>query len=243
MISLQIHDFLGIGDAIQFSHIPENIYHFTGEYCININNHWSLKYNPYIQTNYNTNNITSTIDLWNFSKHMGYGYKSHADRFFTSFNNQFRTNFVNPVLRHPRLYYLENNKIIRNRVIVHTTGKSEIVPMSDDAIKQIAKNYSDCEIIQIGGLQDKPTPFINKLGLSIWKTLDIISSSAIFIGINSGMMNLANCYPKLQKKIFIPRDLDAFSPLTKYNVWFDFNTEYFNYHTYDYGTTMSYLKI
>lgn len=241
MIGLHLHDFLGIGDAVQFTHIPENIYHFTQQKCINTNNHWSLKNNPYIDNS--DSKPDSVIDLWEFSKTFKHGFKSHADRFFYHFNERFNTNFLNPILRHPKLYLFENNKIIRNRILVHTTGRSEVVPMTDNVIERIGENYKDCEIIQIGGTSDKKTPFIQKLGLDMYYTLELISSSSIFIGINSGMMNLANCYPSIRKKILIPRDLDNFSPLTLDNVWFDFNTEYYNYSDTDYGVTMSYLKI
>lgn len=240
MIGLYLHDFLGIGDAVQFTHIPENIYHFTGKRCVNTNNNWSLKHNPYIDNNLNPE---ITIDLWEFSKTLKHGFKSHAERFFFHFNQTFGANFTNPILRHPRLYLYENSKIVRNRVLVHTTGKSEIVPMTDQSIQIIEEKYQDCEIIQIGGLDDKKTPFIQKLGLSINDTLKLIASSAIFIGVNSGMMNLANCYPSIRKKIFIPRNIDTFLPLTSDNIWFDFNTEYYNYTDIDHGSTMSYLKI
>lgn len=243
MIALEIPNCLGIGDAIQFSHIPENIFYFTGEKVFDVSNCWIFDHNPYVERNSQNAKIKYKINLWETSKYFKYGYKSHAERFFDLFNELFGTNFKNPILRSPRLYFKENEKIFRNRVLVHTTGKSEKVPLSDDVINQIAANYKDCEIIQIGGSNDKNTPFKKMLGLSVWETATLISCSAIFIGVNSGMMNIANCYPKIWKKILVSRDEEIFVPLSKENVWFDYNNTYYNYTKADIGTTYSYLKI
>jgi len=57
------------------------------------------------------------------------------------------------------------------------------------------------------------------------------------------MMNIAKCYPRVFKKILIPRDLDSFLPMSHGNVWFDHNSSYFNYTKQDVGATLSYTKI
>lgn len=242
-VAIKIDDHLGIGDKIQFSHIPENIYHFTGRKVLDISNSWIFDHNPFVDR-INKTNYDIILNLWNESSFFPPdGFKSHAERFFMYFNKKFSTNFKNPILRHPRLYAYENLDIQANRVIVHTTGKSETFQMTDEVIEHIRNVYKNYEIWQIGGLNDKSTPFKNMLGLSEWDTVRTIASSAIFIGVNSGMMNIAKCYPRVFKKILIPRDAESFTPMSKDNVWFDYNSAYFNYTKYDIGSTFSYLKI
>ena len=244
-IGLQIPKYLGIGDCIQFAHIPENLHYYTGQKTYDLDSSWIFDHNPFIKRDTKNNDIDIVINLWEASHLFPVnGFKSHAERFFMFFNKKFNTNFINPILRHPRLYIHENIETIVNTITVHTTGKSETEPMSDEIIETINNKYSkNYTIYQIGGYQDKSTPFINKLGLSIWDTAKLISQSAVFIGVNSGMMNLANCYPAVQKKILIPRDVERFLPMSEHSSWFDHNNMFFNYTKNDIGATFSYLKI
>ena len=116
--------------------------------------------------------------------------------------------------------------------------------MSESAIKQIQSNYSDFEIVQIGLKTDRKTPFQDALGLEIWETVKLIATSAIFIGVNSGFMNVAKCYPKIRKKVLITnKDLKFYHPCFPEDYWIDYNWEYFNETDKDVGITNSYLKI
>lgn len=175
MIGLKLHDYLGVGDRIQFTHIPENIFKLTGEKVCDISNSWIFDQNPYIERNIAPEKITKILDLWEISHNFtAENFKSHAERFFIWYNKEFKTNFQNPPLRHPRLYIGEDKEINPNRVLVHTTGKSEVTSISDEVIEGISKNYKNYEIIQIGGVNDKKTPFISKLGLSYTETAELI---------------------------------------------------------------------
>jgi hypothetical protein len=243
MIAIVIENYLGIGDAVQFSHIPENFYKFTGKKVFDVSNSWIYNDNPFVERGTPSEPISETLNPWILSREFYHGFKSHAERFFDFYNRRNNKNFKNPPLRHLRLYSFEQSPIKTNRIVIHTTGKSEIVPMTDEVIEYIAKAYSGYEIIQTGGLNDKKTPFINKLGLDLRSTIELIATSAIFIGVNSGMMNIANCYPRVNKKILLPRDLENFSPLSKDNTWFDYGVNYYNYTENDIGATFSYLKL
>lgn len=162
-----------------------------------------------------------------------------------------------PYLRHPRLYrYEELQGSTQGTITVHTTGISEGGVMPDHVIEQIQKNYKNYTIYQIGGKNDKPTPFINKLGLSLWETAELIAKCQIFIGVNSGMMNIAQCYPRVNRKVVLIENnsLDTndlylrYRPLAKYRDdaaahWIDYNWQYFNVHKGDIGITMTYEKI
>jgi hypothetical protein len=244
MIGLILHDYLGIGDKIQFTHIPENIFRFTRKKVFDVKNSWVFDNNPFVERGTPSEEIETYLDLWDISHTFpNSGFKSHAERFFLYFNKCFETSFSNPPLRHPKLYIADNDEINPNRVLVHTTGKSEIVPLTDEVIETIKNNYKNYDIVQIGGPNDKPTPFTQALGLNIVETAKLIATSSIFIGVNSSMMNIANCYPRVNKKILITRDVENFLPMSEYGSWFDHGTTFFNYTKNDIGATFSYLKI
>lgn len=242
MINLKIDNYIGIGDKLQFSHIPENLFHYTGMKVCDLNNCWIFDHNPYVTR---TEKYKITLDLWSivdmFPKE---GFKSRAEQFFILFNKIFKTNY-SPILIHPRLYFNEN-AITKNIITVHTTGKTEKTPMQDHIINHIYEKYkNDYTIIQVGGLNDKQTPFISRLGLNMWDTVKLISESRIFIGINSGLSHIPNCYPSIYKKICLSDNIDYinFLPMSLNNDWFHYNISYFNRTEYDIGCTLSYLKI
>jgi len=61
-------------------------------------------------------------------------------------------------------------------------------------------------IIQIGGTADPKVnhlSVIDKRGLSIEDTLDVMKGCTHFLGVNSGMMHLANCLDSLKKIIYV----------------------------------------
>ena len=160
-------------------------------------------------------------------------------------------------LRHPRLYrHEELQGSTCATITVHTTGKSEGGVMPDHVIEQIQKNYKNYIIYQVGGKDDKSTPFIDKRGLSLWETAELIAKCQIFIGVNSGMMNIAQCYPRVNRKVLLIENatlstediMFGYRPLSKYRPdaaahWVDFNWQYFNVHNRDMGITMTYEKI
>ena len=75
--------------------------------------------------------------------------------------------------------------------------------------------------------------------IKIWDTVKTISESSIFIGINSGPIHIANCYPHISKKIIMKESNEPpcfhsakFDPLSdafsEFNTWVDFGWQYFN---------------
>jgi hypothetical protein len=177
-------------------------------------------------------------------------YVSQPDRFKQLFN-------ISRVrLRHPRLYRFEELQGEKLGIVtVHTTGKSEGGEMPDHVIDQIAQNYKSYSIYQVGGPSDKDTPFIDRRGFGMWESAQLIASSQIFIGVNSGMMNIAQCYPRVNRKLILiendilkTEDFDIFKPLTYYKKevfshWVDYNWQYYNIHDHDIGITYSYKKL
>lgn len=239
----------GIGDKIQFSSLPENYFLNTGKKLYDLENCWVYDHNPFVIRG--DRNVDEIVHLWGHQnsvnereargeiKHSMFGISA---RVCEGFN-------LDCHVRHPRLYQHEDMKTVSKRIVVHTDGRSEGGIIPDHVIASIEHNYKGYEIYQIGGKNDRPTSFRDAKGLGLWDTAGLIASSEMFIGVNSSMMNMANCYPKVRKKIVVlqygPEQLREFYPTNhpKFTAWIDFNAEYYNQYERDYGVTMSHKKI
>ena len=154
-------------------------------------------------------------------------------------------------LRHPRIYIYEDLPTQNDLVTVHTVGKTKGT-LTNEVIGQINKNYKGYNIVQVGGKDDKETPFTDKRGLDFFKSAEIIAQSQIFIGPSSSMYHLSRCYSRVRKKVVIldqddsidREKLKTFIPYKNgYDDWLDFDTELYNESDYDIGVTRTYKKI
>lgn len=156
--------------------------------------------------------------------------------------------------RGPRLYkYEDPNQVKKDQITIHV-GPSRGLPrrfIPDYVLNEIKKRYSSYNIIQIGSEKDHDSPFIDKRGLPIWETIEIIAKSSIFIGINSGPMHVANCYPHINKKMIASAvdegSLKRFEPLagriSEHFSWVDYGWQYYTTDDYDVGRLYSYKRI
>jgi len=201
---------------------------------IDVRRDWVYDHNSFVQRGVETDQV---VDLWRIP--LGEpGFPSLAGRICEGFG------LAKTFLRHARLYAFEDVAIDRDAVVVHVTGKSAAASsMPDRVIERIRESYSGYTIYQIGGADDKETPFLDRRGLPIWDSIRLIASSAIFIGVDSGPMNIANCYPRVRKKVVILRKMDSCIPVAHPIRWIDYNWEYYNVSDDDNGISMSYLKI
>jgi len=272
-----IFNFFHIGDQICTTSIPENIFNVTGKKCaITDSRIWAFKHNPYVE--FLSEKETETLPK--ISLIPDCRVKQHVDNYIKTMhcvisNSQAEymcvgsMNFNDVRLRHSRLYMYEDARIKPNKVVVHTTGsdrtrdgeqairyssgEDDVRIMSDDVISSILKNYADYEIIQVGGENDKPlgghaTNLCGKLDL--WETAKEISEAAMFIGVNSGPMHIANCYPRVSKRVvlqeFSIQTLMTYRPGDTRNwlfSWIDPACTYFNKFNQDVGLTFSHTKI
>lgn len=158
--------------------------------------------------------------------------------------------------RGPRLYrYEDPNKAKLDQIAIHVgPSKSTRQFIPDYVLKEIKNRYLNYNIIQIGSEKDNDSPFIDKRGVDIWETIKIIAGSAIFIGVNSGPMNIVNCYPHINKKLILLNDGEwekeafcRFEPLsgriTPSFGWVDFGWQYYTTDDYDIGRMYSYKRI
>jgi hypothetical protein len=231
----------GIGDQVMVSSFPENFFKNYGIKLVDVNNCWIFDHNPYIQRDINPDvilhHLSTQLDIINKKSRLNW--KSDAEEICYNFN------LPKMYLRRPRLYKYEDSVTQKDLVVIHTTGKT-VGSMPNYVIDQIKKNYRDYEVVQIGLDSDAGTPFKKILNLNKWETAEIISKAAIFIGVNSGFYHVANCYPKVRKKIVLQElgheQLESFKPKMQSisTEWYDYNIEYFNTSEIDIGATNSY---
>jgi hypothetical protein len=233
---------IGLGDAIQFSCIPENFYKNTNQRLVDFNNSYVFDYNPYVVRDITPQKI---FDPWGFKWSSGHNFRSKSARWCDGLGLE------KCYLRHPRLYIYEDTQSHLNSptVSIHCSGKTR-GHLSDKVINVIKKNYKDFDIIQVGGANDRDTPFIDRRGLTFFESAKIIANSQTFIGIDSAMYHVARCYPRVRKKIIIQDDhfseeeLRDFFPYKKgFDDWIDFDSEYFNEFDYDIGITNALHKV
>jgi len=269
-------NFRHIGDQVCTTGLPENIFHATGEKSVITDSSiWAFKHNPYVEfkTEEESQGLT-TINLIPDCR-----VPQQAQHYFDTMksfvsNGQIEymcRNFglENIVLRHPRLYIYEDEKIQPDKIVVHTSGSDRTRDkepairyssgedseryMSDEVIAAILENYRDYQIVQIGSKDDKPIGghSIDRRGqYDYWQSAREIATSARFIGVNSGPMHIANCYPRVDKRIVLMEFPEA--TLLKHSPgdirnwlfsWIDPTNTYYNKFNRDIGLTYSYKKI
>jgi hypothetical protein len=269
-------NFHHIGDQISTTSIPENVFNVTGKKCVITDKRiWAFEHNPYVHFL----EEEDAIDLPEISLIPDCRVQEQVKHFHEKMQTIVagsqaeymcvNLGFSDVRLRHPRLYIHEDVDIIPNKIVVHTTGSDRtrdkepairtssgedaVRVMSDDVIANILRNYKDYQIIQLGGKDDKLLGghSVDMRGkLSLFDVAKEIASSARFIGVNSGLMHIANCYPRVDKRIVLmefPREtLMTFKPCDIRNwlfSWIDISNVFFNKFEHDVGLTYSYTKI
>lgn len=266
----------GIGDQVSITSMPENIFAVTGRKCVITDDKiWPFKYNPYVVfmdesecTDFDE--VVLVPDCRNKTQVQKY-VEVHQSNVQNSQTDYMCTNLGirNPKLRHSRLYIYEDEDIDPTKVVIHTTGgnrsqysepeirttsgEDHLRIMTADIISTILKNYKDYKIVQIGGASDIPLGgnSIDMRGkLDYWDVAREIATASRFIGVNSGCMHIANCYPRVCKRIvlseFSESSLYTFKPgdVRNWNFsWIDMGNTFFNRFNKDIGFTYSYDKI
>ena len=234
----------GIGDHVHYTFWPEIYYENTGKKLVDLNKKWCYDYNPFVERD-------KPVDIafcpWELDKLLPKKHYLNAPEQVFSWLN-FKVN-----IRHPRLYRFEDIVPIPGTVCVNTTGKSMHTEIPDKVIDLISETYRDYQIFQVGGINDRNTPFIDRRGLGMWNTAELIAKSQIFIGVNSGMMHIADCYPRVCKKILIDErsleELKQWWPCSRImepisdSHWLNTTMAYYNYSDNDIGITYTWRKI
>ncbi len=241
-----------IGDWVYASSLPENFYKITGQKIIDLNKTWVFDYNPYVDRESKPNKVIDIKPAW-------FQYKRNVPvmySFADSLMGFLRTTEL-PYCRHPRFYRYEDEDIIPNRLILHITGGSKSKNpqriMSDEVIQFVLDKYKMYDIIQIGGNSDKKIEgVIDERGIDLWDVVKLMSSAAIFVGVDSGPYHIAQAYPRINRKLIVtkdqfksdwPADFYILNPKQDVSYWYDWDTMFYNEFDRDVGLTTSYLKI
>ena len=269
-------NFFHIGDQIATTAIPENIFNVTGEKCIISDERiWAFKHNPHVvfkseeeANKYPTISLIPDCRVQEQAKQYVDVMKLPVTNGQTEYMC-IQLGFNNVHLRHSRLYIYEDEPIVPNRIVIHTTGsdrrrdgeiairttsgEDDVRVMSDDVLDSINKNYAHYEKIQVGGDNDKPLggDCTNLCGkLDYWEVARLIAGSAKFIGVNSGPMHIANCYPRVEKRIVLQEfSIDTLMTYRPGDVrnwlfsWIDPTCTFFNKFDHDVGYTYSHKKL
>lgn len=240
-----------IGDSIMLTSIPENLYKSKGYKFVDLYNHWIFDYNPYVIRGIKPDLVVS---LHSFTQRLLSKSKTPFNHFGNSHQLYSLALGGSIYIGGPRLYCYEDIEQKSKTLCIHTTpstinaGRAEI---SDIVLDSIKKNYKGYTIIQVGSTSDKVVNFAKDYrGTSIWEMVKLIASCEIFIGVNSGPIHIADCYPRVRKKILLFSE--TASQLTKFRPrgegfigadWINWGWEYYNTHNVDIGITKSHLFI
>jgi len=240
-----------IGDWVYLSSLPENYYKLTGNKIIDVDKTWVFDYNPYVIRDVLPDKIVDIKPAWfHYNRNLPIMY-SFADSIMAMLGTE-----ELPHCRHPRFYRYEDEELISNRLILHVEGnrdKSTPRIMDDGVIEFVLNKYKMYDIIQVGGKKDKKVEGADdQRGIDLWDVVKLMSSSAIFIGIDSGPYHIAQAFPRINRKLIItkeqfesdwPADFYILNPEKDVSYWYDWDTMFFNEFDRDAGLTTSYLKI
>lgn len=245
MIGISVKPTIGIGDAVQFTSVPENYFRATGKLLIDVQKHWVFDHNPYVIREFQTP-PSRTYELWNYNPH-----PKLRDSVWLSLAEKHCAVMGIPVVqKYPRLYVHEGFPIEkREKILFHTHGKSH-GEMPKHIIDHVVTKYKHMPIYHIG-LPTDPDIGIPKLHTpSIWDLVKLMSEARIYIGMDSGPSWIANCYPDIVvKKLRMkptPDVLKDWVPLDVKNIhaqWDDHGHQVYNPTEDDIGFTSSYRRL
>lgn len=259
MKAISVKSTIGLGDAIQFSSVPENYYRATGELLIDIGNHWMFDFNPYVRREPGLDREQiikkwklkpeDVVEMWNYGMPQprppgrDFVYLSMAERHASIFK-------VPVVMKYPRLYRFEEFPFEkREKILLHTHGKSHGA-MPDHVIEHVLKKYKHMPIYHIGLPSDPDLGIPKIVTPTFWDLAETISQARLYIGVDSGPSWVACCYPDVQvKKVRVKPTVDRFKdwvPLQIDNIHSHWDDRMFTVHNIsgdDVGFTSSYKRL
>lgn len=250
MIGISIKPTIGIGDALQFSSVPENYFRATGRKLVDVSKPWFFDSNPFVERDYK-GELARVQEMWNFSPRQ-YSWPTLRTHGVYLSNAEIHASvFGVPVsLNRPRLYRFEDFPFHeRQRILFQTEGRSH-GRMPEHIINHVMQKYGPTrQLFHIGPGDSYGLPHIETP--TLWELADVISKARMVVALDSGPAWVAACYPDvLVKKVRTkPTDPDAFKtwvPLSVDNIhshWDDRCHQIFNVHEEDQGFTSTYRKL
>lgn len=257
MIGISIKPTIGIGDALQYSSLPENFCRHTGQKLLDISRPWFFDHNPYVVRDHAIK-PSKVHEMWNFSPRQyefpnprlaekPAVYNSNAEIWASLFN-------VKCVLSRPRLYRFEDYPFEkREMILLHTTGVSH-GEMPEHIVDHVKKKYGHTgKLWHVGPVnhQQKDYGIPRIVTPTLWNLAELISKARMLINLDSGPSWIAACYPdviikKIRTKPNPPTLFEDWIPLEIRNIhshWDDRCQQIYNVTDRDIGFTYSYQRI
>ncbi len=251
MQGISIKPTIGIGDALQYSSLPENYFRATGQKMVDVSKPWFFDHNPFVSRDVQATKIQ---EMWNFSpgqyewpnpreKDKPAVYLSNAEIWASVFK-------VPCILSRPRLYRFEEFPYEqRENILLHADGISH-GEMPEHIVAHVIKKYGPTrKLYQIGNrMRDYGLPMIKTA--TLWELAEVISKARMVIGVDSGPSWIAACYPDvISKKVRtkpIPEIFKTWVPLEIRQIhshWDSREHMIYNPTDVDIGFTWSYRRI
>lgn len=243
---------IGVGDALQFSSLPENYFKATGRKLVDLSRPWFFDHNPYVDRETPAESCKKIIEMWNYGPTQYQFPVLRPEKIYLS-NAEIHAGVWNcPVsLNRPRLYLHEDFPFEkRESIFVHIQGKSH-GEMPDHVIDHILKKYGPTKrLYQIGLSTDRDIGIPRIETKTLWELAAVLSTGRMFIGMDSGPSWVAACYPDVvAKKIRLkpsPEFLTTWVPLEVQNIHSHWDDRLFQIHNpteNDIGFTYSYRRL
>jgi hypothetical protein len=242
-IAIAVPKTIGVGDALQFSSIPENFYKTHGEKLVDSEQHWMFDHNPYVERE---KDFDQLINPWltrgpNVPRQV---YLSMAERNGLMFKSKI-------YLNRPRLYKFEGFPYEkREMILLHTEGASH-GHMPPQIINHVIGKYGATKRLYHIGLPGRADLGIPKIETpTLWDLAELIAQARMVIDVDSGPAWIGTCYPdvvvkKVRMKPYSEM-LQNWIPLEVNNAsshWDDRATLICNPTKDDIGFTSSYLRL
>lgn len=244
MIGISVKPTIGIGDAVQYTSVPENYYRATGTKLCEIGTHWVFDHNPYLIRGPQI--LEDSFELWNYNPHP----KPKTPVWLSLAEKHASILKVPVVQKYPRLYIHEDFSYEkREMILVHTHGRSH-GEMPSHVIDHVLTKYWGMPLYHIGLPTDQEIGIPKISTKTIWDLVKVISQARMLIGVDSGPSWIANCYPDvIVKKLRMkptPEYFKDWVPLDPNNIhsqWDDRMHQVYNPTEDDIGFTSSYRRI
>lgn len=218
---------IGIGDAIQFTSLPENYFKSTGKKLVDYSRHWVFDHNPYITREYEGE--IEIVKLWDKYLNREYEkvlYRSNAEIWAKLMGVTVHT-------RRPNLYLSSNPE--PGSTYMNRLGISQGT-LTDETQTFIEKKYHATNL-----------PFC----YSMWELVDRISKCEQIISPFSGPCWIAACFPNITVKAVFAKGfthvIEKRIPLSgneQDSLFDDYGLfKFYNQTERDIGYTESYLKL
>ena len=247
--AISIKPTIGVGDALQFSSLPENYFRTYGKKLVDVNKHWFFDYNPFVLRDVEYSHVQ---EMWNWPTQFEWPiprpegpqvYLCNAEIWASLFKAKLFQN-------RPRLYRFEEYPYEkREMILLHTDGISH-GKMPEHVLLHILKKYGNTGKLYLVGKSDENYGLPRIETPTLWDLAEVISKAKMFIGMDSGPSWIAACYPDvISKKIRMKPSLDVakdWIPLEIKNIhshWDDRCHQIFNIGEDDVGFMQSYRKM